>query len=290
MTVAEENSQALAALAKVDTPVAGLDVQTLGRVLVQSGYFQDTKQISQAIVKVLAGQEIGLGPIAAMQGVYLVKGRVTYSANVIAASIQRSGRYRYRVDQLDRSGCTLQFYERWSGGKWEPVGKSSFTADDAKQAGLGGTSYSQFPRNMYFARALTNGARWYCPDVFNGVVVYTPDEFGATVDDDGEVIEVPAAPPMSQAEVKANAQKYVEIHGDDGSTERVQALLIQNAKLQQHAADMHIPGLRQFNAQSSWSVEQIEAANAEVAERIRERDAELDAQAAREAGQVTLLG
>jgi len=287
MTVAEENSQALAALAKVDTPVAGLDVQTLGRVLVQSGYFQDTKQISQAIVKVLAGQEIGLGPIAAMQGVYLVKGRVTYSANVIASSIQRSGRYRYRVDNLDRTGCTITFYERWSGGKWERVGESSFSAEDAKMAGLGGTTYSQFPRNMYFARALTNGARWYCPDVFNGVVVYTPDEFGADVDDDGEVIAVPAAPPMSQEEVKQNANKYVEIHGDDGAPDKVQALLIQNAKLQQRAADLHIPGLRQFNAQSVWPVEKIEAANAEVNARIQEREEELDAREALE-GQVEL--
>jgi hypothetical protein len=276
MTVAEDTTQALAALAKVDTPVAGLDVQTLGRVLVQSGYFQDTKQISQAIVKVLAGQEIGLGPIAAMQGVYLVKGRVTYSANVIASSIQRSGRYRYRVAKLDKTGCTLQFYERWGGGKWESVGDSTFTLEDAKQAGLLNGTYAQYPRNMLFARALTNGARWYCPDVFNGVVAYTPDEFGATVDDDGEVIEIPAAPPMSREEVHQNAAKYVQIHGDDGTPDQVQALLIQNAKLQQRAADLHIPGLRQFNAQSNWPVENIEMANAEVAERIREREQELD--------------
>lgn len=282
MTVAEETTQALAALAKVETPVAGLDVQTLGRVLVQSGYFQDTK-MSQAIVKVLAGQEIGLGPIAAMQGVYLVKGRVSYSANVIASSIQRSGRYRYRVQKLDRSVCTLQFYERWSGGKWEPVGESTFTLDDAKQAGLLNGTYTQYPRNMLFARALTNGARWYCPDVFNGVVVYTPDEFGATVDDDGEVIEIPAAPPISHEETQRLAGKYTDIHGQDDVSNEVRALVMQNATLLQTAKDLGVPGLRPLTAQASWSAEAIARANQELTERIRSRNQDLDQQAAAQA-------
>jgi len=30
---------------------------------------------------------------------------------------------------------------------------------------------------MLFARAISNGVRWYCPDVFSGAAVYTPDEF-----------------------------------------------------------------------------------------------------------------
>jgi hypothetical protein len=34
---------------------------------------------------------------------------------------------------------------------------------------------------MLYARALSNGAKWYCPDVFGGPI-YTPDELGAVVD------------------------------------------------------------------------------------------------------------
>jgi hypothetical protein len=30
---------------------------------------------------------------------------------------------------------------------------------------------------MLYARALSNGAKWYCPDVFGGPI-YTPDELG----------------------------------------------------------------------------------------------------------------
>lgn len=163
-----------------------MDLQTISRVFVQSGFFQDTKDAAQALVKVLAGAELGFGPIASMQGVYIVKGKVTLAANLIAAQIQRSKRFRYRVARLDNERCELVFFELG-----EEIGRSSFTLEDARAANLlGNATYKQFPRNMLFARALTNGARWFCPEVFNGPI-YTPDELGAEVDEDGQVVRLP---------------------------------------------------------------------------------------------------
>ena len=284
MTIAEENAQALAALSRVESTVQGMDVQTLGTVLVRSGYFKDTSQLSQAIVKVLAGQEVGFGPIASMQNIFLVQGKVSYGSGLIAAAIQKSGRYRYRVTKIDREGCTIKFFER-AGDKWDELGVSSFGPEDAHQAGLKSQTYAQYPRNMYFARALTNGARWYCPDVFSGSV-YTPDELGAVVDDDGAVINVPAAPPMDTAEVKQLSDQYVQIFGEQGDvSERAKALLMQNAELLQQAADLRVPGLRQLTAQKEWSESRLETTNAELSERIREHNADLDQQAAKQAGQ-----
>ena len=242
----------------------------VAQLLARSHYFKDTTGAPDAFTKILAGAELGFGPIASMKGVFIVNDQVTYSSNLIAAAIQKSGKYRYRVTKLDKTGCAMKFYER-SGERWEEVGESTFGPEDATAAKSNTKAvYQQFPRNMYFARALTNGARWYCAEVFGGPV-YTPDEFGASVDDDGEVIQIPAAPPMDTAEQKRNAAKYVEIHGDDGTGEEVQALLIQNAKLLQEARDLGVPGLRQLAAQSTWSVEKIEAVNGELEARIRER-------------------
>jgi hypothetical protein len=203
------------ALAKINTSIAGLDLRSIAIVLVRSGYFPDSKE-SQALTKILAGSELGFGPIASMQGVHLVQGRVTLAANLIAAAIQRSGRFRYRVTKIDNAGCVIKFYERWeSGGTWNEVGESSFTADDAATAGLTkGTNYQHFPRNMYFARALTNGARWYTPEVFNGPI-YTPDEMGATLDDDGRVIDIPVAPPKDATTAARGAAEYDRIFGTE---------------------------------------------------------------------------
>lgn len=174
------------ALAEVRYSPNELDTEQLGAVLVKSGFFQDTRDIAQAIVKVLAGRELGFGPIASMQGVYIVKGRVTLSANLVGAAIQRSGKYRYTVKELTNDRCTLVFSStNIGGGTFE----STFTIQDAQQAGIAGDTYKKFPRNMLFSRALTNGARWYCPEVFNGPI-YTPDELGAQVDDGGRVLEI----------------------------------------------------------------------------------------------------
>ena len=161
----------------------------LGDLLAQSGFFADSRGAAQAVVKVLAGREIGFGPIASMTGIHVISGRVSISANLMAAAIKRSGRYDYRVREMTAQRCEIEFRER-NGDKWEIIGSSEFTAQDARAAGT--KNMDKYARNMLFARAMSNGARWYCPDIFGGPV-YTPEEMGATVDGEtGEVIDAPA--------------------------------------------------------------------------------------------------
>lgn len=170
---------------KYQSPSPLAETMELGDVLAQSGMFTDARQAAQAVVKVLAGQELGFGPIASMTGIHMVKGRITLSANLMAAAIKGHAHYNYRVLTLDDSGCEIAFFENG-----EEVGHSKFTANDAKNAGLaGGDNYKKYPRNMYFARALSNGARWYCPDIFGGNAVYTPDELGEA---EAVVVETPS--------------------------------------------------------------------------------------------------
>lgn len=171
------------------------DTMKVGDILAKSGFFADSREAAQAFTKILAGQEMGIGPIAAMTGIFIVKGRVTLSANLMAAQVKRSGRYNYRVVRLDDTGCEIVFFEAG-----QEIGRSSFTADDAKAAGLlSNENYRKTPRNMYFARAVSNGVKWYTPDVFSGPV-YTPDELSG---DAAEApIATPAALPLPVAAVK----------------------------------------------------------------------------------------
>lgn len=173
----------------------------LGSLLAQSGYFTDSREAAQAVTKMMAGAELGFGPIASMTGINIIKGKVTLSANLIAAAIKRSGRYNYRVRKMTDSECEIVFYE----GK-EEIGVSTFTAKDAANAGLMGENWRKFPRNMLFARAISNGAKWYCPDLSGGPL-YTPDELGVVVDGEtGEVIDAPAPPRVVEAWPNAQAQ------------------------------------------------------------------------------------
>jgi len=181
------------------------DLARVGDVFVKSGFFADTRDAAQAIVKVMAGQELGFAPIASMTGVYIVKGKVSLSANLIAAAVKRSGRYTFRVRKHDAQVCEIEFFELDKAGNKESIGTSSFSMQEAAQAGLASSAtWKNFPRNMLYARAMSNGAKWYCPDVFGGPV-YTPDELGATIDGEtGEVIDIepanhtPAAPAPAQ--------------------------------------------------------------------------------------------
>ena len=174
------------------------DPITLGNVLAASGFFADSKEGAQAAVKVMAGQELGFGPIASMTGIYIVKGRVTLSANLMAAAIKRHPAYTFRVKEHTAEVCTIDFLE-----DGEVIGTSSFSMDDAKAAGLAGSeTYKKFPKNMLYARALSNGAKWYCPDVFGGAI-YTPDELGEEVDGEtGEILNPTAPTPNPQPEAE----------------------------------------------------------------------------------------
>ena len=154
----------------------------------KSGYFPDVKSAAQAAIKIMAGQEIGVGPFASMRGIVVNHGKLELSAGLVGSLIKQSGVYDYRIVTHTNEQCVLTFYEQGN-----DVGKSGFTIADAQKAGLtagsNAHSWAHYPRNMLFSRALTNGARWYCPDIFSGSI-YTPDEMGTPIDGEtGEVVE-----------------------------------------------------------------------------------------------------
>lgn len=165
------------------------DLQRLAKLLAASNYFDakgnDGMAIAQIATKILAGRELGYGPFASVQGIHVIQGRPALSANIMAAAVKNSPRYDYRVRKMDANECVIEFFERCD-GKRESLGVSTFTMDDAKRAQV--KNLDKFARNMLFARAMSNGVRWFCPDVFSGNTVYTPDELGADVDDSGVVV------------------------------------------------------------------------------------------------------
>lgn len=165
-----------------------LNITSLGQIFAQSGFFSDAKEASKAIVKILAGQELGLPPIASMTGIDIIKGKISLSAVAMAIVLKRHGGYDYRIRKHDYEGCEIEFFY-----EGESLGKSSFTKEDAKQAKLfeNQPNYKKYPRNMFLARAMSNGIRWYCPEVLGGPV-YTPGELEQETEkgsDDGEVLE-----------------------------------------------------------------------------------------------------
>ena len=87
-------------------------------------------------------------------------------------------------------------------------------------------TWKNFPRNMLYARAISNGAKWHCPDVFGGPV-YTPDELGATIDGEtGEMIDVSPTPAAAiSAPAPAPAQIAPVAMASDEQVEALKGIL-----------------------------------------------------------------
>lgn len=190
------------------------DPERLGTLLAASGYFADTNDAAQAVVKVLAGAELGIGPIASMTGIYIVKGRVTLSGNLMAALVRRHPRYDYRRVVRTAERAEVEFLRD---GK--SMGSSEFTIEDAKRAQLtGGENWRKYPANMLWWRAFTNGARELCADVFAGSPVYTPDELGADIDPETGELVSPADALVAKTQTPPHYMANGEASKPSGST------------------------------------------------------------------------
>jgi len=159
-----EMSQSVKELEILKEPMA------IGEVFAASGMFPDVKTQAQAVVKILAGRELGLSPFQAMRSLYLVNGKLAMMADVMASMLKKNDKYDYIVEKLDDAECTIVFYQ--INGDKKEIGKSTFTFKDAAKAGLVNKEvWKSYPRNMLFSRALSNGIRWFCPDVSCGYTV-----------------------------------------------------------------------------------------------------------------------
>lgn len=182
------------------------EIITFASIAMKSQYF-GVRNIEEAAVRILYGREMGLTVMQSMMGISIIQGRPGMSAGTVAAKVKESGKYDYKVVKWDEKICELQFTEY---GK--PVGKSVFTLEDAKRAGIfkAGGGWDKYPRAMLFARACTQGVRAYAPDIFLGPI-YTPEELEDGSDMDVQTLERQAEvyePEIAQvAEVETTKKK-----------------------------------------------------------------------------------
>jgi hypothetical protein len=200
-------------------PLASLpneqEINSLWRLAVayhKSGIYKDLKQAEQAFAKMLAGRDLGLAPTQAMQGLYFVEGRLQAAAPMMGHFVRSKEGYDFDVTEITDEGCTIVF--TLPNGKTK---ESSFTQDDADKAKLAGKdTYSKYPRNMFFSRAMSNGVKWFVPEAMGGMPVYVEGELGAGSARDGEVGGAAALPPATDAELEKAVRDYLpEAHVDE---------------------------------------------------------------------------
>lgn len=194
-TLTKDQHKALVQQTGVGVPVRSVEEAVmLAKTFAASGLFKDARDAAQCVAKIMMGAEFGLMPAASMNAIHIVQGKMQLSGTMIATLINRSGRYKYRITEHTADACAIEFFER-DGNGWESLGVEKFDQSDAKRQGT--QNVAKFPKNMLFARAISNGARFYTADIFGGQPVYT----------EGEIEEQPAAPEFAPGHNRADEIK-----------------------------------------------------------------------------------
>jgi hypothetical protein len=130
------------------------------------------------------GRDLGLNAALSLQLIHIIGGKPALSAGARATFLAQAG-YRWRPVVHTDKQCTLRFWDN-AGPMTDVDGKPldvTITMEDAERAGWVSNSrgsgkvgnYDKVPKNMLFARVISNFHRWYAPHVV-GAQVYDAGE------------------------------------------------------------------------------------------------------------------
>jgi hypothetical protein len=168
------------------------DAMGLATTLIKGGLLpKHIRNPADAVLIMLAGSELGLGPMASLRGIMLIEGRVALYAETMLAIVASRG-VTFRWVESSELVATIEMQR----AGFAPH-KQTFTIEDAARAGLAGKgTWSKYPAAMLRARATSAACRAYCPDLLAGGGLYTPEEIESI-----ETVEVSRAATVDAATV-----------------------------------------------------------------------------------------
>lgn len=173
-------------LAKTDMS----ELKELAEIFVQSGAWPDVKNAAQAMIKIMAGRELGFAPLVSMAGVHFFNGKVTVGATLIASLIKDSNKYEYKIVEHDEKACAVEFFQNINGELRSLGVPVRYTIEDAAKAQLTSKdNWKKYTKDMLFAACIRQGSRRYCADVLRGVTPDTDSDIDRSAIDETPVIE-----------------------------------------------------------------------------------------------------
>lgn len=140
----------------------------------KAGLLPQAMSAEQATIIILKGQELGIGTMRSLEGLYVVNGKIGMSANLVMGLIrERCPKAKIVVKRKDNKGCVIEA---------ERPGQApetfQFLEADAHAAGLikPNSPWVKFPANMYWSRCVTQLGRQLFSDIIGAS--YTPEELG----------------------------------------------------------------------------------------------------------------
>jgi hypothetical protein len=183
------------------------DIKNMGSVLVASGFLPkavDTAQKACAIM--LLSRELGIGPMEGFSKINVIQGKPTISPELMKAMVHKKlPQAIFKLKSSDDKQCTFAAARPGD----EPV-EFTFTIEEAIALGLRDKdNWKKQPKTMLRWRCIAQVCRVVFPDCISGIS-YGPEELGAVVTEDGEVIDLPESKPTTIAEINREEQKKSE--------------------------------------------------------------------------------
>lgn len=150
-------------------PQSVTEAITIAKTLYASKMFGDLANAEQAVAKIMAGAEYGVPPVQSLNAFHIVKGKIMCHYSLIAFAVRRSG-FKFRVNESTFDQASITFIDR----DGEEIGTEVFTIAMAKKKGT--QNLEKNADVMLYARAMSQGARKYVPEAFNGSAMYVMEE------------------------------------------------------------------------------------------------------------------
>lgn len=145
------------------------------------------QQPANVLIAIETGTALGIPAVQALQGIAVINGKATLSADLMAAVVRRAG-HKLRVEEDAEKLMVAATLIRSDDPDY--AFKAVWNVAKAQNAGLWGTAmWNKYPLQMMRARAISEVVRQGASEVLFGCI-YTPEEMGAQVNADGEVVDV----------------------------------------------------------------------------------------------------
>lgn len=145
------------------------------------------KSPEAAAIVILKGRELGLPFMTSVAHIHVINGKPSMSAELLQGLARKNlPGLVINILKSDSKIAEIEFIRPEKGSK---AFVQSFTMDEAIAAKLNSKDvWKSYPAAMLWSRCVSAGLRKVCPEALMGIS-YTPEELGAEVDRDGNVIE-----------------------------------------------------------------------------------------------------
>jgi hypothetical protein len=186
-------------------------IQKLSAVLTQSGFLPSSiKTWQQAAAIMIKGRELGVPPMQAFAQISVINGKPALGAELMLSRIYaRYPQAHIQIIKREADGCHI----RARRSDKLSYADFKFELEDAKRAGLlGKDSWQKYPKSMYYWRAVGDMARSLWPECLAGCS-HTPEELGADVNEDGEIIIADASSKATYVDIpKETSEMAMHMH------------------------------------------------------------------------------